>query len=68
MIETVLQIAQGSVQGVHPLLAEPFEADTRAKITGLSDLTPKPWPQRFREIQPPAAISRSCSPASSRAR
>src|SRR3954464_15717701 len=51
VIETVLQIAQGSIQGVHPLLAEPFEADTRAKITGLSDLTPKPWPQRFREIQ-----------------
>ncbi|MGY3547853.1 hypothetical protein ACVWZ4_003242 [Bradyrhizobium sp. USDA 4472] len=51
VIETVLQISQGSIQGVHPLLAEPFEADTRAKITGLSDLTPKPWPQRFREIQ-----------------
>jgi hypothetical protein len=51
VIETVLHVAQGSIQGVHPLLAEPFEADTRAKITGLSDLTPKPWPQRFREIQ-----------------
>ena len=51
VIETVLQVAQGSVQGVHPLLAEPFAADTRARITGLSDLTPKPWPQRFREIQ-----------------
>ncbi len=31
----------GQHPGVHPLLAEPFEADTRAKITGLSDLTPK---------------------------
>jgi hypothetical protein len=51
IIETVLQIAQGSIQGVHPLLAEPFEADIRAKITGLKDLTPKPWPQRFREMQ-----------------
>jgi hypothetical protein len=51
VIETVLQVAQGSIQGVHPLLAEPFEADTRAKITGLSDFRPKPWPQRFREIQ-----------------
>jgi len=51
VIETVLQVSQASIQGVHPLLAEPFEADTRAKITGLSDLTPKPWPQRFREIQ-----------------
>ena len=51
VIETVLHLAQGSIQGVHPLLAEPFEADTRARITGLTDLTPKPWPQRFREIQ-----------------
>ena len=51
IIETVLQIAQGSVQGVHPLLAEPFEADVRAKVTGLKDFTPKPWPQRFRELQ-----------------
>ncbi|MGV7217252.1 DUF2125 domain-containing protein [Bradyrhizobium sp. UFLA05-112] len=51
IVETVLQIAQGSIQGVHPLLAEPFEADVRSKITGLKDLTPKPWPQRFRELQ-----------------
>ena len=51
IIETVLQIAQGSIQGVHPLLAEPFEADVRAKITGLKDFTPKPWRQRFRELQ-----------------
>ncbi|MGY8681134.1 DUF2125 domain-containing protein [Bradyrhizobium sp. UFLA05-153] len=51
IIETVLQIAQGSIQGVHPLLAEPFEADVRSKITGLKDFAPKPWPQRFRELQ-----------------
>ncbi|MBR0847898.1 DUF2125 domain-containing protein [Bradyrhizobium diazoefficiens] len=51
VIETVLQVAQGSIQGVHPLLAEPFEADVRTKISGLSDFTPKPWTQRFREIQ-----------------
>ncbi len=51
IIETVLEIAQGSIQGVHPLLAEPFEADIRAKVTGLKDFTPKPWPQRFRELQ-----------------
>jgi hypothetical protein len=51
IIETVLQIAQGSIQGVHPLLAEPFEADIRAKVSGLNDFAPKPWPQRFRELQ-----------------
>ena len=51
VIETALQVNQASVQGLHPLLSDPFDADIRAKISGLSDLTPKPWPQRFREIQ-----------------
>jgi hypothetical protein len=51
VIETVLQIAGGSVQDVHPLLAEPFDADVRTLLSGLKDFSPKPWPQRFREIQ-----------------
>jgi hypothetical protein len=51
VIETVLQITGGSVQEVHPLLAEPFDADVRTLLTGLKDFSPKPWPQRFREIQ-----------------
>ena len=51
VIETVLQIAGGSLQDVHPLLAQPFNADVRTKLTGLKDVSPKPWPQRFREMQ-----------------
>ena len=51
VIETVLQIAGGSVQGLHPLLAAPFDADVRTTLGGLKDFSPKPWPQRFREIQ-----------------
>ncbi len=51
VIETVLQIAGGSVQDVHPLLAQPFDADVRTMLSGLKDFSPKPWPQRFREIQ-----------------
>jgi hypothetical protein len=50
VIETVFQMNDGSVQGVHPVLAEPFNADVRAKLTGLKDFAPKPWPERFREI------------------
>ena len=50
MIETALQMNDGSVQGVHPVLAEPFHADVRAKLFGLKDFAPKPWPDRFREI------------------
>ncbi len=51
VIETVLQIAAGSVQGLHPLLAEPFDANVRTMLSGLRDFSPKPWPERFREIQ-----------------
>ncbi|MFZ5733861.1 MAG: DUF2125 domain-containing protein [Pseudomonadota bacterium] len=51
VIEAVLQIAQGSVQAIHPLFAEPFDADIRVMLRGLKDFSPKPWPDRFREIQ-----------------
>ena len=51
VIETVLKIERGSVQEVHPLLAEPFDADAQTMLSGLKDFSPKPWPQRFREIQ-----------------
>ena len=51
VIETVLKIEGGSVQEVHPLLAQPFDADVRTLLSGLTDLSPKPWPQRFRELQ-----------------
>src|SRR5450432_22642 len=51
VIETVMKIEGGSMQEVHPLLAQPFDADARTLLTGLKDFQPKPWPQRFREIQ-----------------
>ncbi len=51
VIETVLKIERASVQEVHPLLAAPFDADLRTMLSGLKDFSPKPWPQRFREIQ-----------------
>ncbi|MDI1266762.1 MAG: DUF2125 domain-containing protein [bacterium] len=51
VIETVLQIADGSVQEVHPLLATPFKADIQTRLAGLKDFSPKPWPERFREMQ-----------------
>src|SRR5665811_2234663 len=51
VIETVLKIEGGSVQEVHPLLAQPFDADVRMQVSGLKDFSPKPWPVRFRENQ-----------------
>lgn len=50
-IEVALQLAAGSIQSLHPVLAEPFDADIRAQLRGLKNLSPKPWPERFREIQ-----------------
>lgn len=51
VIETLLEIDGGNVQETHPLLAQPFDADIEARISGLKDFSAKPWPQRFREIQ-----------------
>jgi hypothetical protein len=51
VIETVLKIEGGTLQEVHPLLAQPFDADVRTMLSGLTDFSPKPWPARFREIQ-----------------
>ena len=51
VIETVLQISGGAIQEVHPLLAAPFDADVQTRLSGLKDFSPKPWPERFREIQ-----------------
>jgi hypothetical protein len=51
VIETVLRVEAGSVQDVHPLLTQPFDAEVRAMLSGLKNLAPKPWPERFRELQ-----------------
>jgi hypothetical protein len=51
VIETDLQLSGASVQDVHPLLTETFDANVRALLSGLKDVAPKPWPDRFREIQ-----------------
>lgn len=50
-IETDFQFEGASVQDVHPLLAELFDAHLRVVLSGLKDFRPKPWPQRFRELQ-----------------
>src|ERR1700719_3967906 len=44
VIESVLKIEGGSLQEVHPLLTEPFDADVRTMLSGLKDFSPKPWP------------------------
>lgn len=51
ILESALQLTGGSILDVHPLLETPFDADIRTRLSGLNDVSPKPWPQRFRELQ-----------------
>jgi len=51
VVETALKMSGASIADLHPILAEPFDIDARALVSGLKDLSPKPWPERFREIQ-----------------
>lgn len=51
VIEVVLRLGETSAPGIHPLAVQPIDADITAVLRGLNDFSPKPWPQRFREIQ-----------------
>jgi hypothetical protein len=51
VIEIVTRVNRGAVQDFHPLLAQPFDSTMTAQLRGLRDVSPKPWPARFREIQ-----------------
>jgi hypothetical protein len=51
VIETVLQLTQASAESLHPALGEAFDMTAQARLSGLKDFRPKPWPERFREIQ-----------------
>jgi hypothetical protein len=51
VIEMVLKLAAGAAPSWHPAAATPVNADVTAVLRGLKDFAPKPWPQRFRELQ-----------------
>jgi hypothetical protein len=51
VIEVALQLDQTSAPGLHPAAVEPIDADITGVLRGLKDFGPKPWPERFREIQ-----------------
>jgi hypothetical protein len=51
VIDVALDLTAASAEGVHPLAAEPFDLSAQARISGLTNFAPKPWPERFREIQ-----------------
>jgi hypothetical protein len=51
VIETVVHFTGASAPTIHPILAEPLDGESTAVLRGLKDLSPKPWPDRFREMQ-----------------
>jgi hypothetical protein len=51
VIEMTLRLSEASVPPFNALLAEPTEAEVDAIVRGFSDLSPKPWAERFREMQ-----------------
>jgi len=50
-IDVALDLTQARMPDIHMVLAQPFDALIGARVTGLKDYSPKPWPERFRELQ-----------------
>lgn len=51
VIEVSVHLAGAKMPTLHPLLAEPIDAELDAELRGFKDLSPKPWADRFREMQ-----------------
>jgi hypothetical protein len=51
VIDIGLRATAASAPEVHPMAAAPLDADVSATLRGLADFAPKPWPDRFRELQ-----------------
>jgi hypothetical protein len=51
VIDIALSLAAAVAPSVHPLATQPFDADIDTQLVGLRNFDPKPWRERFREIQ-----------------
>jgi hypothetical protein len=51
VIDLAFNLSNAVTPTLHPLLTQPFDADVDTQLVGLRNFDPKPWPQRFREIQ-----------------
>ena len=51
VIDAAVELDGATAEGVHPLAAQPFDLTATARLRGLANFAPKPWPERFREIQ-----------------
>jgi hypothetical protein len=51
VIDIDLRFNAASAPTLHPLLAAPLQGEIDAVLRGFKDLSPKPWTERFREMQ-----------------
>jgi hypothetical protein len=51
LIETVLRVDAAVADKLHPLAAKPIDAEVATVLRGVTDISPKPWPVRFKEWQ-----------------
>jgi hypothetical protein len=51
VIEVTLHLDRAAAPTLHPSLAAPVDATLDAVVRGFTDLAPKPWPDRVREMQ-----------------
>ncbi|MFL6800066.1 MAG: DUF2125 domain-containing protein [Xanthobacteraceae bacterium] len=51
VIETVVRLTSAVAAKLHPVAAKPIDAEIATVVRGLDDISPKPWPQRFKEWQ-----------------
>lgn len=51
VIELIVRTKGATAPDLNSLPATPIDSDITAILTGLSDLSPKPWPVRLREMQ-----------------
>ena len=51
VLDITLHLAEASAPHIHPLLAQATDGDVDAIVRGMSDLSPKPWAERLREMQ-----------------
>jgi hypothetical protein len=50
VLDLTLHLAGASAR-FHPLIGQPIDGDINAIVRGLTDLSPKPWADRMREMQ-----------------
>src|SRR5262249_17204971 len=51
VIELAVRLAAATAPELHAFTRQPVDAEVTAKLHGLADFSPKPWPVRFKEIQ-----------------